>query len=158
MSDLTKYLRDWDPKPQDGEARKNASGSDSSGQVDGENYDGNVPARWDMPISPEWGIGPEGNSGGFGHSRDCEVNPNGATAGMSQSDLERGYSKPAENSRYGDGRGQDVPPTNVHDRGAGSASRAAEFKSTEGRGFDGRGHDKSSPGEEQVGSSRFPEN
>lgn len=151
---LLDYLKGWDPKPGDGE-RNNASGNDGSGQVDGQNYDGNVsPSRWDMPVSPEWGYGEDGPTGGYGHSKDCDdVGQKGSTWGLSQSDLERGYSKP---ERYDDGQyNQDIPQSNVHDRGSGSASRAAEFKSTEGKGFDGTGHDKPSPGREAMGSSKL---
>jgi hypothetical protein len=128
---LLDYLKGWDPKPGDGE-RNNASGNDGSGQVDGQNYDGNVsPSRWDCD----------------------DVGQKGSTWGLSQSDLERGYSKP---ERYDDGQyNQDIPQSNVHDRGSGSASRAAEFKSTEGKGFDGTGHDKPSPGREAMGSSKL---
>jgi hypothetical protein len=135
---LLDYLKSWNPK----------GGSD-----EGENSDYGVPLRHDMPESPQWGYSDDKiGAGGFGHSSDCEdVGQKGATWGMSSSDVARGYEGP---ERYDSGiYEQDIPQTNVHDYGAGSAARAKEFKSTEGRGFDGVGNDKRNPGTQQIGSS-----
>jgi hypothetical protein len=119
---------------------------------DPDQSDLNVPYQSDVP-SPEWGGQSgvdEGAGGGYGHSSDVEVT-DGAKGGMSKDDLARGFAK---GERYDDGQyNQDIPARNEWDRGAGSETRAKEFTSTEGRGFDGRGHDKPSPGREAMGSS-----
>jgi len=161
---LTDYLNDWNI-PTSGE-RKSASGGDNAG--DPANGDGGgVPARWKMPPTPEWGYGKDGNSGGFGHSDDCEyTGTKGATWGMSKDDVARGY----ENLKS-DGEGgvletrqpygsfeQSIPTSNPHDRGSGSDSYAREHSDTTGRGFDGRGQPESTsnPGGESLGSSKLP--
>jgi hypothetical protein len=141
---LWEYLKSWDLPEQSGDSRKNASGADS----DAADYDGGVPARWPMPENKEYGYGPDGNSGGYGHSSDCaDVGQKGSTWGMTQAEIAAGYSKPPSDgeggvleSRQVDGSyPQSLPTSNPHDRGSGSESRAKEFSSTEGKGFDGTG-------------------
>lgn len=140
MSDLTKYLRDWDNPSVEGDQRRNASGADSSGQVDGQNYDGGVAARWPMPETPQWGIGKDGNSGGYGHSSDCEENTTGATWGLSKDQISAGYERLTP-GKSPEGRVQDIPARNEHNRAQDDI---------------GTGHDPkrySNAGGESVGSS-----
>jgi hypothetical protein len=153
---LTDYLGDWNIPEQSGDSRKNASGADTDEGGDSER--GN-PYRVKMPESPEWGLGKDGGTS-FGHSDTVEVNKQGASWGMDKDEIAKGYSVPKSDGeggvletrqRYGSFE-QSIPSTNEHDRGSGSASRAKEFKSTEGEGFDGVGNDKPSPGREAMGS------
>ena len=97
-------------------------------------------------------MGHDGESGtSYGHSDDVKDTGTKSSAwGMSAKDQARGYEGP---SKYDSGQfEQNIPQTNEHDYGAGSANRAREFKSTEGEGFDGVGHDKRNPGTQQIGS------
>jgi hypothetical protein len=145
---LTDYLTDWNIPAQSGDSRKNASGADSDGQVDGENYSGNVPLQWDAnDVHPEAAA----NKGGFGHSSEVVENKRGAGWGMSKDDIARGYERPGSGSRYGDGRPQDIPRTNEWSRGE------AYSKAHPNTGFhDGTGNDNPHPGTEQIGSSKLP--
>jgi hypothetical protein len=158
---LTDYLNDDLPK-QDGDQRKNASGSDSSGQVDGENYDGGIPARWPMPENAEYGYGKDGNSGGFGHSDDCKyVGQKAAAWGMSKNDIAKGYEAgesdgqgPTLGTRQPDGsHPQSIPSTNEWDR-----THAYAKEHTETGSYDGCGQPESTsnPGGETIGSSKLP--
>jgi hypothetical protein len=83
---------------------------------------------------------------------------------MDRDEIAAGYSKPKSD---GDGSALEgprqpggsypasIPSTNSHDRGSGSDVRSREF-SEEGKGFDGVGNDKPSPGREAMGSTRLP--
>jgi hypothetical protein len=160
---LTSYLDDWGPvKPLDGDAadRRNASGTDVGSEEAAYGYPApSVPFNQDVPLNPEWGMLGKGR-GGFGHSEDIESKQDYAAWNMEKADVERGYSSPKSDgegpvlgSRQVDGSyPQSIPSVNVHDRGAGSDVRAKEFSSTEGREFTGVGHERSSPGKQQLGS------
>jgi len=114
------------------------------------------PYRVDAPESPEWGLGPKGYTS-YGHSDDVKYDPKADTWDMSAKDVAQGYSKPGDDAKEPGVASyeQNIPTTNEWDRGSGSATRAKEFKSTEGEGFDGVGHDKPSPGREALGSSKL---
>jgi hypothetical protein len=161
---LTDYLDDWKLDKQSGDERKNSSGANSSGQVDGADYDGGNPYRWPAPISPEYGIGPK-EATSYGHSDDVkDTGPKSSAWGMSREDQARGYE-----SGDPDGQGPVLGPRQVdgsfpqgipqgytgpgYDRGTGSDVRSREF-SEEGKGFDGRGQPKSTsnPGGQSIGS------
>jgi hypothetical protein len=141
----TSYLQDdWSGKPPGGD---NASGVS-------ETPDGpapSVPFTQDAPLNPDWGMLGEGR-GGFGHSSDVEDTGTKSSAwGMSKEDQARGYEGP---ERYDSGQyEQDIPQKNDWDRGAGSDTYAREHSETTGRGFDGGGNNKPSPGREALGSS-----
>jgi hypothetical protein len=148
---LTDYLKDWDNPSQSGDSRKNASGADS----DGGDYEYGNPYRAPMPESPEWGLGPK-DATSFGHSDTVKDTGTKSSAwGMSKEDQARGYERPGSGDAGKPGTAsfeQEIPERNIHDRGSGSDVRRAEFSSTEGRGFDGRGNDKPSPGREAMGT------
>jgi hypothetical protein len=152
---LTDYLSDWDKPGRDGDA-KNASGADSSGQVDGKDYDGGNPYRWDAPVSPEWGIGAKDTTS-YGHSDDVKDTGTKSSAwGMDRKDQARGFERPASGGAGEPGTAsypQSIPtenPTNPPERYA-----------REGHGetgvHTGRGAPKSTsnPGGETIGSSKL---
>jgi hypothetical protein len=140
------YLSDWGVTQPD-------KGSQGYNGSDGGDYEGNHPAAIDSgshPLSTEEGVEYEPCYG-----QDAEDAGQKASAwGMTQSEIGKGFEKV---DGYDDGQyHQDIPASNQFDRGSGSDVRAKEFKATEGRGFDGRGHDKSTPGEQQIGSADYP--
>lgn len=94
--------------------------------------------------------GHDGKSGtSYGHSDDVEENKKGATWGMDKDELAAGYSKPKSDGEGGvletrqpyGSHPQSIPERNVHNRAQDDI---------------GEGHDISTPGKEQVGSSKLP--
>jgi hypothetical protein len=126
--------------------------------------DSGIPFRENMPPSEEWGLEKEGSSGGYGHSSDVDAKDDYKSwPGIDKDDVARGY-VPGKSDGEGSVLGtrqpdgsfpQSIPDTNKWDRGAGSDSYAREHSETTGRGFDGRGNDKPSPGREAMGSSKL---
>jgi hypothetical protein len=150
---LTDYLKDWNTPTQSGDSRKNASGADS----DGGDYEYGNPYRAPAPETPEWGLGPKGYTS-YGHSDDVKETTDVKAWGLDKDDVARGYEKPGSGGAGEPGTAsfeQNIPTSNEWDRGAGSDSYAREHSATTGRGFDGRGNDKPSPGREAMGSSKL---
>src|SRR5262249_10016156 len=160
---LLDYLRDWSPKDESGDSRRNASGA----STEGADPESGVPYRWDTP-SPEYGIEKDGSySGGYGHSDDCkDVGMKDTAWGMSRSEIEAGYERLKSDGEggvletrqpYGSFE-QTLPTSNPHDRGAGSDHYAREHSEHTGRGFDGRGKDvsTSNPGGESMNTRPLP--
>ena len=154
---VTPFLDDWNIREQSGDSRRNASGADSSGQVDGENYTGGVPYQWDADKVNEDGLTTEG---GYGHSDAVKETQDYKAWGMSKDDVAAGYERPGSGGAKEPGVAsyeQAIPDKNEFDRGAGSDSYAREHSETTGRGFDGRGRSESTsnPGGESMGSSKL---
>jgi hypothetical protein len=150
----TDYLKDdWGMTP--------PGGTNASGVT--ETPDGpapSVPYNQDAPLNEEWGMLRKGD-GGFGHSDEVKDTGTKSSAwGMDKDEIAQGFERPKSDGEGGvletrqpDGSfPQALPTSNPHDRGAGSDAYAREHSDTTGRGFDGRGHDISNPGKEQLGS------
>jgi hypothetical protein len=150
----TDYLSDsWGMDPPGGD---NASGAGETG----DNEHSGIPFSWNMPPEPRWGMATnKPDDGGYGHSDEVKETK-GATWGMDKDEIAQGFERLKSDGEGGvletrqpDGSfPQALPTSNPHDRGAGSDAYAREHSDTTGRGFDGRGHDISNPGKEQLGS------
>jgi hypothetical protein len=148
------YLSDdWSGKP--------PGGDNASGVTETPDYDLAVPGRADMPEHEEWGLGPDGRND-YGHSKDCTETTDMKAWGVSQADVERGYSKPdsdgeggvLETRQPGGSFEQSIPDKNPHDR---QQAYAREHSDTTGV-HDGKGRPESTsnPGGETIGSSKLP--
>jgi len=143
------YARDWSIKDQSAGERKAASGAGTEG-TDNESAN---PYRWDMPVSPEWGIGAD-DATSYGHSDDVkEVNlAKEAGKNMLRDGYERGEPDgdgPVLSTRQPGGSfPQSVPSTNAfttHDR-------SREFSKLEEGEHSGADGARSSPGKQLIGS------
>jgi hypothetical protein len=136
----TSYLEDdWGMTPPGG---TNASGAEKT-----PNYEYGNPYRAPMPETEDWGLGKDGMTS-FGHS-DTVKETKGATWGMDKDEIARGYSSPKSDGEGGvletrqpfGSHPQDVPDKNKWNRAQDDI---------------GEGHDISTPGKEQLGSSKLP--
>jgi hypothetical protein len=146
----TSYLEDsWGMDP--------PGGTNASGAGETPDYPApSVPYNQDAPLNEEWGMLRKGD-GGFGHADEVKQTK-GATWGLDKDEIAAGYSKPGSGGAGEPGTAsfeQSIPTTNEWDRGAGSERFAREGEWAGGKGFDGTGHDKPSPGREAMGSSKI---
>jgi hypothetical protein len=149
------YAKDWNIKSESADSRKAASGADTDSGTESEL--GN-PYRESAPPSPEWGLGPKGYTS-YGHSDDCkEVNlVKEASKDMLTKGYERGEADgdgPTLGTRQPGGSfPAAIPSKNEWDRTEPYSNEAG--RSNTGN-YDGTGNDRSTPGGEQLGSTRLP--
>jgi hypothetical protein len=134
-------------------------GTNASGAGDTPGYPApSIPYNQDSPLNEEWGMLRKGD-GGYGHSDEVKDTGTKSSAwNMSREDQAKGFERPGSGGAGEPGTAsfeQSIPTTNEWDRGAGSERFAREGEWAGGKGFDGRGHDKPSPGREAMGSSKL---